>query len=119
MEWAKPLGQIAFALHARLLFQQGDGMQAARRALFGALDVTGVVNGVELRQTRVWPEIAAPFCILYARNQTPPAGAGCRFVNPRLEAPLNNAGGMRIDATNAELITSEEIAAKPSRFMSV
>lgn len=116
MEWAKPLGQIAFALHARLLFQQGDGMQAARRTLFRALDVTGVVNGVELRQTRVWPGIAAPFCILYANNQTPPVGAGCRLVNPRLEAPLNNAGGMRIDATNAELITSEEIAARPEIF---
>ncbi len=65
MEWAKPAGQIAFALHARVLFQQGDGMQEARRALFSALDVTGIVNGVELRQTRVWPEVAAPFCILY------------------------------------------------------
>ena len=116
MEWAKPLGQIAFALHARLLFQQGDGMQAARRALFSALDVTGVVNGVELRQTRVWPEIAAPFCILYARNQPPPTGAGCRLVNPRLEASLNSTGTMRIDATNADLITSEEIAEKPEIF---
>lgn len=33
MEWAKRDGQIAFALHARLLFQQGDGMREARRAL--------------------------------------------------------------------------------------
>lgn len=116
MEWAKPLGQIAFALHARLLFQQGDGMQSARRALFAALDVTGVVNGVELRQTRVWPEIAAPFCILYARNQVPPQGAGCRLVNPRLEGALNQSGSMRIDATNAELITTQEIVETPEIF---
>lgn len=116
MEWAKPLGQIAFALHARLLFQQGDGMQLARRALFAALDVTGVVNGVELRQTRVWPEIAAPFCILYARNQVPPQGAGCRLVSPRLELALNHAGGMRIDASNAELITTQEIIETPEIF---
>jgi len=116
MEWAKPLGQIAFALHARLLFQQGDGMQSARRALFAALDVTGVVNGVELRQTRVWPEIAAPFCILYACNQMPPQGAGCRLVSPRLEGALNQSGGMRIDATNAELITMQEIRETPEIF---
>lgn len=116
MEWAKPLGQLAFALHARLLFQQGDGMQAARRALFAALDVTGVINGVELRQTRVWPEIAAPFCILYARNQVPQQGAGCRLVSPRLERALNQAGVMRIDATNAELLTSQEIIETPEIF---
>lgn len=113
MEWAKPLGQIAFALHARVLFQQGDGMQDARRALFKALDVTGIVNGVELRQTRVWPEVDAPFCLLYARNQIPAPSAGFRLVSPRLESALNSAGGMRIDASNAELITAEQIAEQP------
>ncbi|WP_313573725.1 N-6 DNA methylase [Brevundimonas sp.] len=113
MEWARPGGQIAFALHARLLFQQGDGMQDARRALFCALNVTGVINGVELRQTKVWPEIDAPFCIIYANNQLPPQGSGFRLVSPRLESALNNAGGMRIDATNAEPITTEELISRP------
>ena len=113
MEWAKPQGQIAFALHARLLFQQGDGMQDARRALFAALDVTGIVNGVELRQTRVWPEIDAPFCILYACNRPPPPGAGFRFVSPRLETALNKAGGLRLDATNAEMVTINEVQERP------
>ncbi|MFS4439517.1 class I SAM-dependent DNA methyltransferase [Paracoccaceae bacterium GXU_MW_L88] len=116
MEWAKPLGQIAFALHARLLFQQSDGMPSARRALFSAINVAGVVNGVELRQTRVWPEISAPFCILYASNQVPPQGAGCRLVSPRMEGALNQAGAMRIDATNAELITTQEIVETPEIF---
>ncbi|MGE0503768.1 MAG: class I SAM-dependent DNA methyltransferase [Rhizobiaceae bacterium] len=113
MEWAKPTGQIVFALHARLLFQQGDGMQDARAALFAALDVTGIVNGAELRQTRVWPEIDAPFCILYARNQVPTQGAGFRFVSPRLEYALNNAGGMRVDATNSEIVTAREVGERP------
>ena len=74
MEWAKPDGQIAFALHARLLFQQGDGMPTARQALFEALDVTSIINGAELRQTRVWPQISAPFCILFATNRKPGVG---------------------------------------------
>ena len=113
MAWAKEGGQIAFALHARVLFQQGDGMQEARRALFSALDVTAVVNGVELRQTRVWPEISAPFCLIYARNQVPPRGAGFRLISPRLEPTLNTAGGMRVDASNAELITAAQIAERP------
>lgn len=113
MEWAKPGGQIVFALHARLLFQRGEGMGEARAALFGALNVTGIVNGSEIRHTKVWPQISAPFCLLFARNELPPPGAGFRFVTPRLEESLNGAGGLRIDANNAEIITSEQVIHRP------
>lgn len=109
MEWAKPDGQIAFALHARLLFQQGDGMAEARQALFEALDVTSVINGVELRQTKVWPEITAPFCLLLASNRTPGVSAGFRLISPRIEETLNDAGSMRIDALNAEVVPSRQL----------
>ena len=113
MEWAKPDGQIAFALHARLLFQQGDGMPIARQALFEALGVTSVVNGVELRQTKVWPHISAPFCILFATNRTPGVDAAFRFISPRIEDSLNSAGGMRIDAVNAEVVSSRQLVDTP------
>lgn len=113
MEWAKPRGQIAFALHARFLFQQGDGMAEARQALFEALDVTSIINGVELRQTKVWPEIAAPFCILIATNRVPGPSAGFRLISPRLERGLNDAGSMRIDAINADVVPSSQLAETP------
>jgi len=113
MEWAKPDAQIVFALHGRILFQQGDGMYEARKALFHALDVTSVVNGAELRQTKVWPEISAPFCILFARNQAPPEGSGFRLVTPRLEQSLNNSGNMRIDSASAEIVTPRQISEHP------
>lgn len=113
MEWAKPDGQIAFALHARLLFQQGDGMPAARQALFEALDVASVINGAELRQTQVWPQISAPFCILFATNRTPGVEAGFRFVSPRLEESLNGAGSLRIDAIKAEVVASRQLRETP------
>ncbi|ESZ15221.1 HsdM family class I SAM-dependent methyltransferase [Mesorhizobium sp. L48C026A00] len=113
MEWAKPGGQIAFALHARLLFQQGDGMVDARRMLFQALDVTSVINGVELRQTKVWPEIAAPFCLLIATNRVPETGAGFRLISPRLETALNASGTMRIDAHTAEIIGTQQMVETP------
>ena len=113
MEWAKPDGQIAFALHARLLFQQGAGMPIARQALFEALDVTSVVNGAELRQTKVWPHISAPFCILFATNRTPGVEAGFRFISPRIEDSLNSAGAMRIDAVNAEVVSSRQLVDTP------
>ena len=113
MEWAKPDGQIAFALHARLLFQQGDGMPAARKALFEALDVTSIINGAELRKTKVWPQISAPFCILFATNRKPGVGAGFRFISPRIEGSLNGAGTMRIDALNADIVPTLQLIETP------
>ena len=113
MEWAKPGGQISFALHARLLFSQGDGMPSARQALFDALDVTSVVNGAELRQTKVWPHILAPFCILFGKNRIPGTEAGFRVISPRIEASLNKAGGMRIDTANAEVVASRQLVETP------
>ncbi len=113
MEWTKPGGQIAFALHARLLFQQGDGMVDARRMLFQALDVTSVINGVELRQTKVWPEISAPFCLLIATNRKPETGAGFRLISPRLETSLNASGTMRVDAHSAEIIATQQMVETP------
>jgi hypothetical protein len=113
LEWAKRGGQIAFALHARLLFQQGETMPGARSALFRALDITGIINGAELRNTKVWPEIGAPFCLLFARNERPPPGAGFRFVTPHFEESLNCGGAWRIDVSNAETIASEEAVTRP------
>lgn len=113
MDWAKPCGQIGFALHARLLFQQGDGMRDARQAIFDALDVTSIVNGVELRQTKVWPEISAPFCLMIATNRPAAAGSGFRLISPHLEESLNAAGTMRVDSHNAELIPTHQMAETP------
>ena len=113
MEWAKPGAQIAFALHARLLFQQGDGMAEARQALFAALDITSVINGTALRQTKVWPEISAPFCLLFATNDVPGASAGFRLISPHLEESLNAAGIMRVDALNAETVSPARLSETP------
>jgi len=115
MEWARPSGQIAFALHARLLFQQGEGTPEARNAIFTALDVTGIINGAELREksNKVWPEIAAPFCVLFAKNQAALPSSGFRFVTPHIEKTLNNAGMLRIDASNSEIITVQQIKNRP------
>lgn len=113
MEWAKPGAQIAFALHARILFQQGDGMPQARATLFSALDVTGVINGAELRQTVVWPGVAAPFCLLFASNKLPSPESAFRFVSPYFEPTLNGAGAIRIDALSAELVTAAQVSERP------
>lgn len=113
MEWARPGGLIVFALHGRLLFQQGDGMPEARAALFSALDVTGVLNGADLCQTKVWPDIGAPFCLVYARNEIPSPGSGFRYLSPIREDNLNDSGTLRLDAGNAETVTAHQLIQRP------
>lgn len=113
MQWAKPGGLISFALHARLLFLQGDGMIPARSALFRALDVTGILNGADLCQTRVWPEIAAPFCLIFAKNQRPSPGSAFQFVSPYREDRLNCIGALRVDSSNAEIVTTTQVTERP------
>ena len=113
MRWCREGGQIAFALHARMLFQQGDGMPEARNAIFSALDVTGIVNGADLRNSRVWPDVAAAFCLLFARNARPTPASSFRFVSPRREDRLNAAGMFRIDASSAPQLTPTQLIEQP------
>lgn len=113
MRWAKPHAQIVFALHARFLFQQGDGMPLARQSLLGAIDVTSIINGSELRQTKVWPSISAPFCLLFAVNRPAHTASGFRMLTPRYEKGFNNAGVMRVDATNAYVVRPQDLRERP------
>lgn len=113
MEWARPGGQIALALHARLLFLQAQGMFEARAAVFRALDVSGVINGAELAGGPVWPGVAVPFCLLFANNRPSAPGSAFRFVTPHREDKLNNVGGFRVDIRNAEWVTAEQVASRP------
>jgi hypothetical protein len=84
-------------------------MPEARNALFRALDITGVINGAELHETKVWPTSRAPFCILFARNQCAAPGSSFRFVTPRLEDELNKTGAWRIDVSSAESVRNDEL----------
>lgn len=113
MNWAKPNGQIAFALHGRLLFQRGEGMDKALSAISRAIDITGIVNGAEVRQSQVWPNVDAPFCLLFARNACSAPDAGFRYVSPHLEGPLTAAGGWRIDPAQTESVTVDELRQRP------
>lgn len=98
LEWARPSGWIAFALHGRLLFKNSDGGREARQVVFRSLAVTGVLNGADLRQTHVWPQITAPFCLLFARNEIPGPEHAFYFTSPYREEGLNSQGRLRIDA---------------------
>lgn len=114
MEWARPGGQIAGHARPAAVPAGRRHVQKARDALFSALDPTSVINGSELRNTKVWPQINAPFCLLFGRNRLPPPGTGFRFLNPHIEPGLNGAGVMRLDPTNAEVVSTRQLREHPT-----
>lgn len=97
LEWAEPGGMIAFALHAQhLLFQQGTRADL-RAALLECIEVTGILNGGDLRTSGVWPTVTAPFCFLLARNRKPGPDSAFYYLSPVAELPMNREGRMRLD----------------------
>lgn len=116
MEWCVSGGQIAFAVHARLFFGQGDPMPEARLAVFESLRITSVINGAEVRNTDVWPKITAPFCLFFATNDLPELGGGIRLITPRVEDLLNRTGVLRISSSDAEIFTVEDVRSNPYVF---
>lgn len=113
MDWAKPGGRISLALAGRWLFKTSAAGSAARAAIFRALAVTGILNGASIRQSRVWPNVDQPFCLLFADNCVP--GAEDRFVlvSPDDEPDLNGKGRMRIDAHDAVPVSLKLAAEQP------
>lgn len=102
MEWCKPGGRIAMALPARILFKQEAVPVRARHTMFQLLEVTGIINGSNLSDTKVWPEMQQPFMLLFARNRRPKPGHVVRFITPHYDSVLNKTGEMRIDSKSAQ-----------------
>lgn len=113
MEWAKPGGRIALALHGRWLFKQSKQGIQSRSTILKALYITGILNGAALRNTPVWPRITAPFCLVFAENRLPKPNAGFFFVSLQLDPALNKEGRLRIDAQAAEPVLNRDVIDKP------
>lgn len=96
--WAKPGGIIAMALHGRVLTKTARQGNDARAKIFEGLDVQYVVNGLELRNTPVWPSMTAPFCLLFATNQKSNERSRFYAITPREDVGLNREGRVRIDS---------------------
>lgn len=113
MEWAAGNAVIAFALHARLLFRRADKGASARETLFKALHVTGVLNGTAVRQERVWPNVDAQFCLVFARNEIPSDADVFYYLSPEVEHDLNSKSMWRIDYQSAQPIEFGVLKEKP------
>ncbi len=113
MEWAKPGGRIALALAGRWLFKMSPTGFAARKAIFQALAVTGILNGASIRQSQVWPNVKQPFSLLFADNRLPGPGDQFVFISPDDDPSLSAKGRMRIDAHDAVPVSLELAAVQP------
>ena len=113
MEWAKHGAVIGLLTHARWLFGQSAPAIRARRDLLECVHVTGILNGSAFRLTQVWPNVAAPFCILFAANERPPQRAAFQFVSPELDTVDASQDRVRIDWRDAVVVEVEEAVTKP------
>ncbi|MCX6000345.1 MAG: N-6 DNA methylase [Chloroflexi bacterium] len=103
-EWCKHGGRIAMALPARILFKQEDIPRRARETIFRLIEVTGIINGSNLSDTEVWPKMAQPFMLLFARNRRPEAGHVISLITPYCDKVLNRKGEVRMDSKAAQPI---------------
>jgi hypothetical protein len=103
-EWCKPDGRIAMALPARIIFKQERVPRCASEALFRLIEVTGIINGSNLSDTEVWPGMAQPFMLLFARNRGPKPAHSVNFVTPHCDTLLSRQGEIRIDSKSLQRV---------------
>jgi SAM-dependent methyltransferase len=112
-EWCKPSGRIAMALPARILLKSESTPTAARSTLFNLLQVDGIINGTNLSDTPVWPDMNQPWMLLFATNKRPGSHHSTFFVTLPVEISLNKAGQFRIDSKSARPVDVAIAAEKP------
>ena len=113
MEWAKAGGVIALAMPARLFGRtSGKGFQAWC-AVLRSLEITGLINGADLRKSPVWRDVDIPFCILFARNNTPGPDHRFYYAAPVKEPELNGRGRFRIDYEVAQPLSISRVERQP------
>lgn len=112
-EWCRPGGRIAMALPARILFKQEEVPRVARETMFRLIEITGIINGSNLSDTPVWPKMAQPFMLLFARNRTPAQNQVVQFITPQYDAPLNRKGEYHIDSKSADPVEANAASVEP------
>jgi hypothetical protein len=113
LEWTKPGGVIALAMPSRLFGRTtGKGFEAWR-AVLRSVEVTGLINGADLRKTAVWDGIDMPFCVFFARNAKPVPDHRFHYAAPSYEPGLNGGGRFRIDYEAAQPISAARVEKQP------
>ncbi len=113
IEWSKPGGIIALAMPARLFARTSGVGFEAWRAVLRTIEVTGLINGADLRWSAVWKDVKMPFCMFFARNAKPKDGHRFHFASPINEPDVNGNGRFRIDYESAQPISVARVERQP------
>lgn len=113
MEWAKEGGVIALAMPARLFGRTSGRGFEAWRAVLNSVEVTGLINGADLRWSAVWKDVKFPFCVFFARNKKPGPDHRFYYAAPINEPDLNGRGRFRIDYEAAQPISAARVEKQP------
>jgi len=108
-QWAKPGAIIAMALPGRIFLKQTAFGTSAFNAILQGFEITGILNGSNLSDTKVWPRMSLPFMLFFAHNQIPTADHHFHFVTPHFEKRLNDKGHIRIDFQSAQPIATSAV----------
>lgn len=114
-EWAVDEGIISLIVHQRLLTKRSDGWRQARKALFSALQIDGILDASEFvnHNDMFWPGIESPYCVLFARNNKPPAGHETSLMTLAVEPVLTKRRQIRLDPTTVARLRPEDFDEKP------
>jgi N-6 DNA Methylase len=113
MEWAKDGGVIALAMPARIFGRTSGKGFKAWRAILRSVEVTGLINGADLRWSSVWKDVKMPFCIFFGRNRTPAPEHRFYYTTPINEPELNGHGRFRIDYEAAQPVSVARVEKQP------
>jgi N-6 DNA Methylase len=119
MEWAKPKsdesdpGIIALAMPARLFGRtSGKGFEAWR-AILRSVEITGLINGADLRWSSVWADVKMPFCVFFAKNSKPESEHKFYFATPLNDREMNSEGRFRIDYETSQVLSIARVEKQP------
>lgn len=113
-EWAKQdRGILAFALPGRVIGRTTGKGHEAWEAVLQGVSVTGLLNGADLRWSKVWEDIKVPFCLLFARNALPPKDHRFIFAAPLHDPEVNRQSRFRLDYEAARPVSLERVLRQP------
>ncbi|MBY0370393.1 hypothetical protein K2X33_06885, partial [bacterium] len=78
-----------------------------------SVEVTGLINGADLRWSAVWQDVKVPFCLFFARNRVPGSDHRFYYAAPINEPELNGCGRFRIDYEAAQPISASRVEKQP------
>ena len=109
-EWVRPGGIIGLALEARLILTQSGPGKIARDSIFKAMTVTGILNGSDLSQSKVWDNHAMPWILFWALNEKPTnTDYEFHLLTPVREDALCKKSLFRLDYQSAFTVTARSV----------